>query len=197
VNPDAPTVAAAARLLIDVYRLGLDFDAESFMIEAEFAKRILGEAGSLDSAGGVPRSGVLIREDAEGAQVGLYLDPTDLADPGAVVEETSHLLCLVWHARRDLPISRLLLEIQGEVDRYVVGRFSGNDGLGHFRQFEWADWMDAETRRIYVMAHRTAHRYCAFLSKRFPSDRDVPELLRELRQYYRSTPENKLHPIPA
>jgi len=197
VNPTAPTVGAAAQLLIDVYRLGLVFDAESFVIDAEAARQILDDEGSLGPAGGAPRSGVLIREDAEGAQVGLYLDPEDLSDPGAVVEETSHLLCLVWHALRDLPVSRLLLEIQGEVDRYVVGRFSGNDGLGHFRRFEWADWMDAETQRIYATAHCTAQRYCAFLSKRFPCKRDVPELLRELRRYYRSTPEKKLHPHPA
>jgi hypothetical protein len=194
VNPTAPAVTAAARTLIDVYRLSLDFDVASFVIEPEEAKRILEEGSPVDSPRPAPRSGVLIREDSEGAQLGLYLDPEDLANPGAVIEETSHLLYLVWHARRDLPVSRLLLEIQGEVDRYVVSRLYGEDGFGHFRVFEWADWMDVETRRIYAMAHRTAHRYCAFLSARFPSTRDNPELLRELRRYYRATPDQKLHP---
>lgn len=190
MNPNRPTVAAAARMLIDVYRLGIDLDAESFVIEPEVARRILDDEGTPDSA--APRSGVLIRQDDEGAELGLYLDPADLGNLGAVVEETSHLVCLVWHARRDLPVSRLLLEVQGEVDRYVVGRLAGNDGFGHFRAFRWADWMDVETRRIYTTAHRTAHRYCGFLSARFPRQGDIPELLRELRRYYRATPERKL-----
>ena len=193
----APAVAAAARTLIDIYRLGLDFDVASFVIAPDVAMRILDDWGSPEGAGVAPRSGVLIREDHYGAQLGLYLDPVDLANPGAVVEETSHLLYLVWHARRDLPVSRLLLEIQGEVDRYVVGRLSGNDGFEHFRAFEWAEWMDLETRHVYATAHRTAHRYCAFLSTRFPSTGDIPELLRELRRYYRSTPDRKLHPVLA
>ena len=193
MTPSAPAVAAAARMLIDVYRLGLVFDAERFVIAPEVAMRILDEEGPADAARAAPRSGVLIREDDQGAQLGLYLDPEDLADPGAVLEETSHLVYLVWHAQRDLPVSRLLLEIQAEVDRYLVGRLSGNDGFGHFRAFEWADWMDVETRRVYATAHRTAHRYCVFLSARFPSTGDIPELLRELRRYYRSTPDRKLH----
>ena len=184
-------------MLIDIYRLGIELDAESFVIAPEVAMRILEDAGPPEGSRAAPRSGVLIREEYDGAQLGLYLDPEDMADPGAVVEETSHLLCLVWHARRDLPVSRLILEIQGEVDRYVVGRFLGNDGLAHFRRFDWADWMDVETRGIYATAHRTAQRYCAFLSARFPSTRDIPELLRELRGYYRSTPDEKLHPAFA
>jgi len=193
VNPTAPTVAAAARMLIDVYRLGLEIDVDSFVIESEVAMRILDEAAPAEGGGAAPRSGVLIREEDDSAQVGLDLDPEDQADPGAVVEETSHLLCLVWHARLDLPVSRLILEIQGEVDRYVAGRFLGNDGFDHFQRFDWADWMDVETRRVYTTAHRTAHRYCSFLSDRFPSTRDIPELLRELRGFYRATPDRKLH----
>ena len=195
MNPTAPAVTAAARTLIDVYRLSLDFDVASFVIEPDVAKRILDEEGPGDRPHAAPRSGVLIREDSEGAQLGLYLDPEDLANPGAVIEETSHLLYLVWHARRDLPVSRLLLEIQGEVDRYVVGRLSGNDGFAHFRVFEWADWMDVETCRAYAMAHRIARRYCELLAARFPDTRDIPELLRELRRYYRATPDRKLHPV--
>lgn len=197
MNPMAETVATAARMLIDVYRLGIDLDAESFVIAPEVAMRILDAEGPPNALAAAPRSGVLIREGGQGAEVGIYLDPEDVGDPGAVVEETSHLLCLVWHARRDLPVSRLLLEIQGEVDRYMVGRLSGNDGFGHFREFAWADWMDFETRRVYATAHRAAHRYCVYLSGRFPCTRDIPELLRELRRYYRATPDTKLRPAFA
>ncbi len=125
--------------------------------------------------------------------LGLYLDPCDRGDPDTVVEETSHLLCLAWHAAHDRRVSRLTLELQGEVDRYAVARLQGRDGFGHFERFAWADWMDAETRGLYEAAHRAARRYCRRLTRRFPERRDTPALLSELRGFYRASPEQKLH----
>ena len=189
-----PAVSAAARTLIDVYRLELDLEASHFVIEPALAKRILDAEAEEADREGAPRSGILVVDDEEGPQVGLYLHPDDVQDSGVVVEETSHLLYLAWHALRDLPVSRLLLEIQGEVDRYVVTRLSGRDGLRHFREFDWANWMGEETRRTYATAHRVAQRYCELLAVRFPARSDTPELLRELRRYYRASPDTKLHP---
>ena len=189
-----PAVSAAARTLIDVYRLDIELDATRFVIEPALAMQILLAGAEAGDAAEAPRSGVLVVDSEEGAQVGLYLHPEDALNPGAVVEETSHLLYLAWHSVRDLPVSRLLMEVQGEVDRYVVARLSGRDALEHFQTFEWAHWMGDETRSIYAMAHRVAHRYCRHLGSRFPAESDTPELLRELRRYYRATPDNKLHP---
>jgi len=78
------------------------------------------------------------------------------------------------------------------VDQYLVGRLWGRDGLGHFRSFRWARWMDGATRERYATAHRVAHRYCRSLSRRYPRRSDTPGLLSELRVFYRAPGEEKL-----
>ena len=47
---------------------------------------------------GAPRSGVLVKEEGDDVWLGLYLDPADREDLSAILEETSHLLCIAWHA---------------------------------------------------------------------------------------------------
>jgi hypothetical protein len=184
VTPLQRQVAAVQRWLVAIYRLDLDLEAERFVVEPERARRLLPP--------GSPRSGLLVLEQAGELQLGLYLDPQDARDPATVIEETSHLLCLVWHAVRDWPVSRLHLELQAEVDRYAVARAAGGDPLGHFRDFGWADWMDAAERRRYQTAHRVAHRYCRRLEARFPVRADTPAWLGELRRFYRAAPNEKL-----
>lgn len=180
-------VAVAQDSIASIYRLDLDFRAEDFVVAAETARAMLPP----DS----PRSGVVILEgsDFDQVAVGLYVDPKDADDPNTVVEETSHLVYLGWLALRDLSVSRLILELQGEVDRYAVAKVTGRDGLDHFENFDWCDWMNADTRRLYLEAHRRARRYCCALERRFPHRSDTPGLLAELRRYYRATPEQKLH----
>jgi hypothetical protein len=108
------------------------------------------------------------------------------------VEETSHLLCLAWHATHGLPISRLILELQAEVDRYLVARLAGADPFAHFERFRWDSWMDAATRARYEAAHRAGERYCRGLALRHPGLGDIPALLNELRDFYRASPQAKL-----
>ena len=135
---------------------------------------------------------MLALEEAGTLWLGLYLDPRDRGGFGALVEETSHLLCLAWHAELGRCVSRLLLELQAEVDQYLVGRLRGRDGLAHFEAFRWARWMDAPTRERYATANRVAHRYCRSLSRRYPARADLPGLLHELRAFYRAPGEQKL-----
>jgi hypothetical protein len=177
-------VAAVQRRLTDVYRLELDLRAELYLVEPERARELLPTAG--------PRTGVLVLEEQDGARLGLYVDPRDRNDPDAIVEETSHLVCLAWHAAQERSVSVLHLELQSEVDRYVVARLEGRDALRHFREFAWASWMDRPTRRRYETAHRAAHRYCLSLERRYRRRCDAPALLLELRRYYRASPERKL-----
>jgi len=178
-------VAAIQRRLTALYQLDLDLRADDFLVAPAAALRLLDAPG--------PRTGLVVVPDAGGLSIGLYVDPEDRGDRGAIVEETSHLVCLAWHAAQERPVSRLVLELQGEVDRYAVARLSGRDGLGHFRDFVFGEWMDDATRTLYGTAHRAAHRYCRSLSRRYPRRGDAPRLVAELRRYYRATPEQKLH----
>jgi hypothetical protein len=178
-------VAQAQSWLTAIYRLDLDLRAEQFVIDPHTAMVMLPP----DS----PRSGVLVVEEPTEVSLGLYVDAEDADDPWAVFEETSHLLYLAWLADRDWSASCLVLELQGEVDRYAVTRLRGQNGLAHFENFEWADWLTPAARDSYRTAHRCALRYCRGLEQRHPERRDTPALLSELRAFYRSTPSQKRH----
>lgn len=185
--PAASLLRGVARVqarLAAIYRLDLDVRAEHFVISPERARRLLPPRS--------PRSGVLVVEAGGDPQLGLYIDPRDQADPGTIIEETSHLVCLAWHAAQDRPVSRLILELQGEIDRWALARLEGADGFGHFRGFRWASWMEASDRRRYETAHRRALRYCRAMQRRHPGRPDAPGLLAELRRFYRAPSEEKL-----
>ncbi|MEE8581054.1 MAG: hypothetical protein V3T33_05630 [Myxococcota bacterium] len=177
-------VARAAGWLSAVYALDLEIDAASFVIAAETGRGLV--------EGPAPRSGIVAQQWGQELQLALYVDPRDQRDPGTIVEETSHLLCLAWHAAHDLPVSVLVLELQGEIDRFLFARHRGRDPFSHFERFRWADWLDAPQRGRYEVAHHAAHRYCRRLSRRFPTPADSPALLRELRDFYRASPQSKL-----
>lgn len=180
----ARRVALVQRWLTAIYRLDLSHEARRFVIAPERARALLPPRS--------PRSGVLVVEEGETLWLGVYWDRRDRRSAGALIEEISHWVCLAWHAAHGRRVSRLLLELQGEVDQYVVSRLRGRDALRHFRRFRWDGWMGTEDRERYEVAHRAAHRYCRALSRRYPRRRDTPDLLRELRAFYRAPAEAKL-----
>lgn len=182
----AASVRDIAARLDGVYALDLDIDPEDFLVSLppERAQEWL-PSGC--------RSGLVLVEEADEIQVGMHLDPRDHDDAGTVVEETSHLVCLAWHAAQDLPVSLLVLELQAEVDRFVLPRLRREpDAMTHFEAFRWADGLEPAALERYEVAHQRAHRYCRSLERRFPAHSDTPGLLGELRRFYRASPETKL-----
>jgi hypothetical protein len=177
-------VGGIGRWLLDLYALEIgDFRAEHFLLSESAATALKPEGG--------PRTGVLVVESEVELELGLLVDERDSGDLGTLVEETSHLVCLAYHARRDLSVSQLALETQGEIDRFLFRRLCAGppripDPFGAFR---WASWLDAALRQRYRLAHVSAARYCRDLERRHPRHRDTPALLSELRAYYRASPE--------
>lgn len=180
------SVRTAQHRLDGLYRLDLAVEAWRFLLSADEARSLLPRPQRS------PRSGVLAVEEGGQLWIGLYLDPQDVADPDTVVEETSHFVCLAWHATQGRPVSALILELQSEIDRYLVARLDGRDPLAHFHDFVFAGWMDAPTRARYELAHAAGHRYCRSLARRFPHRLDLPALLAELRRFYRAPSQAKL-----
>lgn len=183
-DPVARAVVRAAHRLVAAYRLELDWEPERYLIDARSAREWLCERG--------PRSGLLVLEEAQGLHCGLYIDPCDWEDPDTIAEETSHLVCYAWHAAQERRVTTLCLELQSEVDRYLLARLDGRDALRHFRDFAWADWLGPEELERYAVAHRAAQRYCLSLEERYPCREQTPDLLCELRHFYRAVQERKL-----
>jgi hypothetical protein len=113
-----------------------------------------------------------------------------------VLEGVSHFVLLGERARTDLPITRLELELQAEVDKFVLlatGRKLPrnrarrlHDRLYHRVRF--VDPPDTESGRRYRLANAVAARYVARLWQRHQADR----IQHQLRRFYRVGQAEKL-----
>jgi hypothetical protein len=177
--------------------------------------------------GGTADEELIVAEPADGNDelvMSLYLDPKllerlaranpltclhagNVADCWTALEGVSHFLYLAWNAGHDRRVSLLELEMQAEVDKYVVSHWLLR------RQFP--DRFPAELRRIlfertrldprlpqtrarmYREASRYAEKFCRRLERtlartrgRRAEDGD-PAVLAELRRFYRLTHARK------
>lgn len=130
----------------------------------------------------------------------------NLADFWAALEGVSHFVYLAWNATLDKPVTRLELELQGEVDKFVLtalllavrqGRAPDALHYGLFRQSRVDPTLDAPSRARYQAASRYAEEYCGRLLARFHRHRDLGALTPELRRFYRMTQRGKLSCIGA
>ncbi len=141
----------------------------------------------------------LVRRDPFAA-----LTHDNLADYLTAAEGVSHFLYLAWNAGHDKPVSLLELELQAEVDKYVLGAWLLRaQGEGRFpRELHRALF---ERTRIDPVAagaragmyHRASHyaaRFCHRVAGRLEREAQGAneELLTELRRFYRWTNARKL-----
>lgn len=167
---------------------------------------------------------LILVEDGEGMAVALYLDARllerlaeadprcnlgghNLADFWTVLEGISHFNYFAWNATLDKQVTLLELEMQAEIDKYLGTRAlmheqpaSDLGGPLMKRLFEDPGFMAAlseEEVERYRSAGHLAGRYCASLESRYPHDRLAPEMIRELRAFYRLPQSAKVSRIRA
>ena len=151
----------------------------------------------------------------------LYLDPTllerleandpseelngdNVADCWTALEGISHFLCVAHNAGHDRTVSRLTLETQAEIDKYVASfallrrrhprRFPAELHTLLFRRTRVDPVLAAGREPLYRRASRQAARFCARLEPRLRSScrRDDGSWLRDLRRFYRLSDFGKL-----
>jgi hypothetical protein len=164
---------------------------------------------------------LLVAENEEGLDLAVYLDAGvldrlrgedplrqlhdgNLADFWTVLEGVSHFLYLTWNAGRGKPVTLLELELQAEVDKFVVTALVAAGQHGQvpaelhywlFRLCRIDPSLDPQARERYERASRYASAYCESLARRFLGDGTSPALVRELRRFYRLTQRGKLSHI--
>jgi hypothetical protein len=147
---------------------------------------------------------------------GRRLGDHNLGDFLLAVEGVSHFIYAIHCARADRPVTQLELELQAEVDKYVtclltpsVTAQSGDRGhwygyglaqstaLRHrlFGDAEYEPDLDHDERDRYRAANDNAHRYATWLEETFVAPRRIPEMLAELRGFYRLSMAAKLEKI--
>ncbi len=155
---------------------------------------------------------LLVRQSSDTLEFTLYLDKSVLTHAGlcsanqsatidglnsldnlcTVVEGVSHAVCLLWHAHHDRQLRPLDLELQAEIDKYLVlmntmSKMSERNEL-HRRLFEQAHYIapkDSELYKRYRTANDSAASYCAWLTHTFVDQPDPGGLSSELARFYR------------
>jgi hypothetical protein len=149
------------------------------------------------------REVVLLRETETELEMALVLPPESkrISVGGAlddvwlqVAEGVSHFIYLAERARVSLPVTKLELELQAEVDKFVLSLGFSTDSAQRLvqRLFDSPRFLDAEDSEAgerYRLAHQLAAR---FVSRAFvANDRDRAR--ERLRSFYRAGQAEKIH----
>jgi hypothetical protein len=206
---------ALQRLLENLYRIEVGFAVEDFLItDAGLARDLEGKDACRDA-----KEKLLVSQTGDQVELSLYLDadvvarlsgdnPLDCLHGGnfedflLALEGVSHFLYLLWNAGGARGVSLLELEMQAEVDKFVVAfvlfnaQRSGAATLQLWRCLFGAVIFDrqlsAEEHHRYRNASRYAGQFCSLLEHRYLRRDRKSEMLAEARRFYRLPQTEKL-----
>jgi hypothetical protein len=163
------------------------------------------------------REQVLLKQDGDDYCLSLYLDeqvynrfrqpsvPAAMchqlaSDFCLAVEGVSHFLYLCRNVEFEREVTQLELELQAEVDKYLMLLEYATDDLDQVHPWLFENWrleegLDEEEQRRYEKANSYASKYCRGLDERYMRIGRKREMLRELRRFYRQTQIQKLDMI--
>ena len=201
-------------LLAQLYDAPVREDVQDFVLSDP---RRLREAVG-EQAGEGSDEQVFVVQDEQGVRLGVFiesgvldrltrrdpllaLDEDNLADFCTALEGVSHFTYYAWNAARDKVVSLFELELQAEVDKYVLGAWLLRaQGGGRFPRelhrvlFDRAHvdpGIAGERTGLYRRASVYAGRFCRRVAARLERARrasarnDLRPLLAELRRFYR------------
>jgi hypothetical protein len=218
----AGPLAALQGALAEIYDLPATPDVREFLLT---------DRRELDE---YPRSAgdeqLLIAEEGDTLRLALYIDEAVLArlsrrDPFAALtgenladyltaaEGVSHFVYVAWNAAHDKPVTLLELELQAEVDKYVLGAWLLREqGEGRFpRELHRALFDTAHVDPgiagdrvgLYRRSSEYAGRFCRRLAmgleraRRASARGATADMLAELRRFYRYGSARKISYIDA
>jgi hypothetical protein len=147
------------------------------------------------------RETLFIRESRDAFEMALHL-PREAVEAGPragfdgvcqVVEGVSHFLYVAERARRQLPTTQLELELQAEVDKYVLLVFAERSFDAKraaavrsrlFERVEYAHAADTEAGVRYRMANDVAARFAGKLESSYARAGRFSELRVTLQRFY-------------
>lgn len=196
------TLSRVQRGIESLYRVETGVEVADFVVGSEVRDELVRERK--------PREQLLVVEHAGEMNLALYIEETVLAnlhanDPGhrlddrnlgdflLAVEGVSHFIYAVCCAKADRPVTQIELELQAEVDKYVTCLLVSEPGVAAssalrrrlFGDAAYEEDLDDEEHGRYRAANDNAQRYAAWLEDTFVARRRIPEMLGELRRFYR------------
>lgn len=200
-----PLEALQSRLE-ELYDLAMPYRVSDFLVTDPVLARAL-SADARDTS-----EALLLQQSDEALDLSLFVDQAVLDrlaghDPGEpwpaaalqdwwiAMEGVSHFLAVVWRAMRRRSTTALELELQAEVDKFVLTAWSLGESHGTaalpslhdalFRRSRPRKDLDPPLQRRYRHASDLASAYCHRLPRRHSVWPPGRELLGELRRFYR------------
>lgn len=161
------------------------------------------------------REAIVVEQHPTHIDVGLYIAPAimehitrdppwqhlhggNIDDSCVAIEGISHLVCLWWKVHRELPCSLLELELQAEIDKYLLcSQWLREQGHAHrglmgrlFHHYYLTGGMTAVAAQRYRRASRLAWHFCR------RGDGHLATLVARARDFYRLTHWQKLRVLP-
>jgi len=206
------TLGRVQRGLEALYRVDTGVEVGDFVVGAEHRDALVSARK--------PREQLLVCEADGEMALALFIDPRVLAnltshDPARrlgdhnfgdfllAIEGVSHFIYAIRCARAERPVSQLELELQAEVDKYITCLLTTEPEPAvsaelRRRLFDDAAYdpdLDRDEHARYRAANDNAQRYAAWLEQAFVVPRRIPEMLAELRRFYRLGLAGKLGAI--
>jgi hypothetical protein len=211
------TLASLQSALAEIYDLPATPDVAQFLLTDRAHLAAFDQARACDEQ-------LIVAEQGDTISLGLYIDARvlerlasrdpiaaltqhNLADYLTVAEGVSHFVYLAWSAGFDRPVTLLELELQAEVDKYVLaawllreqcaGRFPRELHRALFERARIDPRAAAGRTGLYQTASVYAGRFCRRVAASFArgSRSATGELLAELRRFYRWGNARKLRHI--
>ncbi len=120
-------------------------------------------------------------------------------------EEISHFHYLVYRFDLDHTVSQLELELQGEIDKFLLLFFSVSNKAASegrhvfdslfeqiFYRFSWSTQLNAEQKQRYAEANAQAKQFIKNFGERVINTKSPQECLEYLRTFYRLSQSEKL-----
>jgi hypothetical protein len=196
------TLGRVQRGLEALYRVDTGVEVGDFVVGTELRDAL--------APARKPREQLLVCEADGEMSLALFIDPDALAnltshDPARrlgdhnfgdfllAIEGVSHFIYAICCARAARPVSQLELELQAEVDKYVTcllttepeAAVSAELRRRLFGDISYEPDLDHEEHDRYRAANDNAQRYATWLERAFVVPRRIPEMLAELRRFYR------------
>ncbi len=211
------TLALLQSALSEIYDLSATPDVREFLMTDRAHLARYGQMRHTDEQ-------LIVAEDGDTLSMALYIDAEvlerlgrhdpfegltheNLADYLTAAEGVSHFVYVAWNTGHDKPVTLLELELQAEVDKYVLGAWLlRQQGAGRFPRelhralFDRArvDPVAAAGRiGLYQTASGYAARFCKHVAVLLEHKRSfvTRDLLAELRRFYRWGNARKLRHI--
>lgn len=163
--------------------------------------------------GGIEREVLLLRENDGDVEVAVHLPQSAIDGKKElgfdelcqVIEGVSHFVFLVERTRRELPLTQLELELQAEVDKYVVFVHGPSNSQKFeaqraarlrgrlFRAVSYLDPPGTEKGDRYRLANDLAARFSEMLDERFAKRGRFEQLVYALRRFYAAGQYEKIN----